>query len=296
MNDIINLSGIKGAVVPHRVQIAQINHIAALKKGGLINFDGSDDAFVTVNARQRSEITQAKMSAQDEWLKFNVLIMGETGTGKELMAQIVGTRVTINSDGARIPAKFTVVNAGAVTDTLFESILFGHKKGSFSGADRDHVGVLESAGDGTVFIDEVGDLPLTQQVKLLRAIEQRKILPVGEAQERSIRCRFVFATNKNLPAMVKRGTFRADLYYRIAEFVIRTFPLRERTEDVRPIAHRIIARHDWTPLSDDETIPTRAYAKGNVRDLRRCLMWRETGCDWNDVLQRLEDEDRMEEQ
>lgn len=294
MSGSINLTNIKGAVIPHRVQIAQIKHQVALKAGGFIQADGSDDAFVTVTARQRAEITKAKQAAQSEWLRFNVLILGETGTGKELMAQIVATRTTINDDGVCVPAAFLAVNAGAVTDTLFESILFGHRKGAFTGADRDHIGVLESAKDGTVFLDEVGDLPLSQQVKLLRAIEQRKILPVGESVERAIRCRFVFATNKNLPSMVKRGLFRADLYYRIAEFVIRTFPLRDRSEDARPIAQRIIARHDWTPLADDEDIPVRAYSKGNVRDLRRCLLWRETGLDWGDILQTLEDEDRME--
>lgn len=282
-----------GVTIPHRVQVAQIKHKAALKAGGAIGADGSDNPFVTINPRQAAEVTQARMAAQDEWLKYNVLVIGETGTGKELMARIVGQRTVVDSNGVIVPAPFRAVNAGAVTDTLFESIMFGHRKGSYTGADRDHIGVLEATGDGTVFIDEVGDLPLQQQVKLLRAIEQRTILPVGEVIERRINCRFVFATNKNLPAMVKRGIFRADLYYRIAEIVVHTYPLRDRSEDVVPITQRILGQNNWTPLAQDETIPNRSYSKGNVRDLRRCLLWREQGLDWEDILTKLQLEDAM---
>lgn len=280
--------------MPHRVQVAQTQQRVRIKAGGLINPDGSDGGFVTINPRQRDEVTKARQAAQAEWLRFNVLIVGETGTGKELMAQTAGLRTTIDKNGVIVPAKFSAVNAGAVTDTLFESILFGHVKGAFTGAIRDHIGVLESVEDGTVFIDEVGDLPLGQQVKLLRAIEQRTILRVGEATERPIQCRFVFATNKNLPRMVKRGEFRADLYFRIAEIVVRTFPLRERTEDAAPIAARLIAQFNWTPLDINEQIPPRAYSKGNVRDLRRCLLWREQGLDWEDILTELQTEDEQE--
>lgn len=284
-----------GVKVPHAVGIAQIQYKRALKDGGLINEDGSSsfDEFVTRCPRQREEVTQARMSANDEWLRYNVLILGETGTGKELMANIVGTRSTM-SNGVRMPAKILAQNCGAFTDTLFESLLFGHRKGAFTGADRDHVGILESAEDGTVFLDEVGDLPLSQQVKLLRAIENRRIVPVGETKERPIRCRFVFATNKNLPQLIRAGAFRADLYARIAEIMVWTFPLRDREPDVRPIAEHIIGRNKWTPLSQNEEIPKRAYVRYNVRDLRRALLWRELGLDWIEVMRRFEREDEME--
>lgn len=284
----------QNAVVPHRAKVAAVQQIARLKASGHFNPDGTLSGFVTVNAAQQDEVTKARQAAQQEWLRFNVLILGETGTGKELMARTAGTRNTVNEAGAIVPAKFSAVNAGAVTDTLFESILFGHVKGSFTGAIRDHTGVLEEVGDGTVFIDEIGDLPLNQQVKMLRAIDARTITPVGSAVEKPIKCRFVFATNKNLPRMVKLGLFRADLYFRIAEIVVRTFPLRERSEDAYPIASRIIAQNNWTPLEVGETIPPRAYSKGNVRDLKRCLLWREQGLDWDGILIELQREDDME--
>lgn len=149
--------------IPHAVGIQQIQYRRALKEGGLVNEDGSSsfDEFVTHCPAQRDEVTQARMAANAEWLRYNVLILGETGTGKELMANIVGTRMT-TTNGVRMPAKILAQNCGAFTDTLFESLLFGHRKGAFTGADRDHVGILEAAEDGTVFLDEVGDLPLSQ--------------------------------------------------------------------------------------------------------------------------------------
>lgn len=266
-----------------------------MRASSTINEDGSDCLFITANAKQREQLTMAKMAAQNEWLKHNVLILGETGTGKELMARVVSTRHVHNDQGILIPAPFKAVNAGSITDTLFESLMFGHRKGAYTGADRDHIGALESAGEGTVFIDEVGDLPMSQQVKLLRAIDNRTILPVGYTDERAIKCRFVFATNKNLPRMIKLGTFRADLYYRMAEFVLRTYPLRERTDDVMPIARTIIAREGWTPLEPNEVIPPRCYSRGNVRDLRRCLLWRETGYEWSTIVDMLQEEDDMME-
>lgn len=287
--------GMPGVKVPHAVAIQQIQIKAALKKGGFLNDDGTSclDEFVTFSPQQRNEVSRAKQAAQTEWLPYNVLILGETGTGKELMANIVGNRLTM-SKGVHMPAKILAQNCGAFTDTLFESLLFGHRKGAFTGADRDHVGILESAEDGTVFLDEVGDLPLSQQVKLLRAIENRRIVPVGETMERHIRCRFVFATNKNLPLLIKAGKFRADLYARIAEIVIWTFPLRERLADVRPIAKHILLRSKWTPLEPNEIIPLRTYEKYNVRDLRRALLWRELGHDWEEIIQMFQREDEME--
>lgn len=292
MSSIVLPSGFK---VPHAVKLAAVQHKVAMRASSTINEDGSDCLFITTNVKQREQLTMARMAAQNEWIKHNVLILGETGTGKELMARVVGTRHVHNDQGVLVPAPFKAVNAGSITDTLFESLMFGHRKGAYTGADRDHIGALESAGEGTVFIDEVGDLPMSQQVKLLRAIDNRTILPVGFTDERAIKCRFVFATNKNLPRMIKLGTFRADLYYRMAEFVLRTYPLRERTDDVMPIARTILAREGWTPLEPNEVIPPRCYSRGNVRDLRRCLLWRETGYEWSTIVDMLQEEDDMME-
>lgn len=291
----VDVEGMKGVKTPHAIGVAQIQLRRQLKDGGFLNADGSSalDEFVTRSPVQRDEVAKAKQAAQDSWVKYNVLILGETGTGKELMASIIGNRLT-SATGVKVPAKLLTQNCGAFTDTLFESLLFGHRKGAFTGADRDHIGILEAADDGTVFLDELGDLPLSQQVKLLRAIENRRITPVGETGERRIKCRFVFATNKNLPALIKRGQFRADLYARIAEIVVWTLPLRDRDMDVRPIAEHIIRRNDWTPLAADEIIPLRCYSKYNVRDLRRALLWRELGFDWAQIIQAFNREDEME--
>lgn len=219
-----------------------------------------------------------------------VLILGETGTGKELLARILhGNR---NTAGAAANAtstrelqgllrgystqrrdSFMAINCSGIPETLFESLVFGHKEGSFTGSTGDSLGLLRTAHNGTAFLDEVGDLPLSQQTKLLRALQTRRVRPVGDAVEYPITCRFVFATNKDLKAMIREGTFREDLYYRISTFVLRTKPLRDRPEDIRPIADRICKREGiGEPPAE---IPREAYAAGNVRALNNWLLRRE---------------------
>lgn len=165
-----------------------------------------------------------------------VLIEGETGVGKELIARVIqGT-----SDRAGKP--FITVNCGAIPSNLVESILFGHKKGAFTGAVSDHVGKFSEAHGGTLFLDEVGELPLDTQVKLLRAIQEGEIEPVGSGKVERVNVRLISATNQRLLNLARSGAFREDLYYRLNVFPIYVPPLRERTEDVALLVSHFIAR------------------------------------------------------
>jgi transcriptional regulator with PAS, ATPase and Fis domain len=155
-----------------------------------------------------------------------VLIIGETGTGKEIIARsMIGDR----------EGKFIAVNCAGLPETLIESELFGHKAGSFTGADKGKKGMLTAAAKGVLFLDEIGELPLTVQGKLLRALQEKKIRPVGENEEIDISCRFVCATHRDLRKMVEERLFRQDLYARISTFELRIKPLRNRTCDIAPI-------------------------------------------------------------
>jgi two-component system response regulator PilR (NtrC family) len=156
----------------------------------------------------------------------NVLVVGESGTGKELVAR----QLHDWSDRAKKP--FVAVNCGAIPENLIESELFGHKRGSFTGAVADKPGLFEVASGGTLFLDEIGELPLSMQVKLLRAIQSRTIRRVGGNEDQKIDVRLIAATNRNLEKMVADGTFREDLYYRLNVLMLTTPPLRERVEDI----------------------------------------------------------------
>lgn len=214
---------------------------------------------------------------------YSVLITGESGTGKEEIANIIGKRVARRAgEFVHQQLPFKAVNCAGVTDTLFESEMFGHKKGSFTGATADRVGHFESAGTGTLFLDEIGDLPLNQQAKLLRALQNKQVIPVGSTEPVAIKCRFITATNRNLEQMIEAGKFREDLYMRIAQVKIHLTPLRDRVDDVVLIANELIRRNKWTPLNG-ESIPAWAYARGNVRRLYNCLIMRELGFEWEQI-------------
>lgn len=204
--------------------------------------------------------------------KINCLILGESGTGKELLARAIHQA----SDRARGP--FIAVNCGAIPETLFESELFGHRKGSFTGATRDKDGYFVAASNGTLFLDEVGEMPLSAQVKVLRALAERKIVSVGDTEERPVDVRIVAATNRNLAAEVKAGRFREDLYYRLNVVQIDLPPLRERQEDITHLAHHFVERYaaeygkptrGFTP---EAARLLRAYPfPGNVRELQNVV-------------------------
>ncbi|MFO1400211.1 MAG: sigma-54 dependent transcriptional regulator [Steroidobacteraceae bacterium] len=201
-----------------------------------------------------------------------VHIAGESGTGKELVARL------IHANGPRRDGPFVPVNCGAIPSELMESELFGHKRGSFTGAVADKKGLVQSAEGGTLFLDEVADLPLHMQVKLLRVIQEKAVRPVGEQREQPVDVRILSATHRNLAELVAAGRFREDLYYRINVIEMRVPPLRERVEDIPELAtrimHRIAARLGTAPprLSEAALAALDAYAfPGNVRELENVL-------------------------
>jgi two-component system, NtrC family, response regulator PilR len=201
-----------------------------------------------------------------------VHIAGESGTGKELVAQL------IHESGARHDAAFVPVNCGAIPGELMESELFGHKRGSFTGAVADKPGLVQAAEGGTLFLDEVADLPLHMQVKLLRLIQEKTVRPVGESREVPVDVRILSATHTDLAALVAEGRFREDLYYRINVIEIKVPPLRARLEDVPDLARAILARlARRSKLAVPEIAPealkvlTAYQYPGNVRELENIL-------------------------
>ncbi|MGB8327872.1 MAG: sigma-54 dependent transcriptional regulator [Steroidobacteraceae bacterium] len=208
-----------------------------------------------------------------------VHICGESGTGKELAARL------IHELGSRADGPFVAVNCGAIPTELLESELFGHKRGSFTGAVSDKQGLIPSAEGGTLFLDEVADLPLHMQVKLLRVIQEKTLRPVGESREQPIDVRILSATHRNLAKLVKEGRFREDLYYRINVIELRVPSLREHPEDIPDLAAAIIARlaqrqHGTPPeISAAAMQALREYAfPGNVRELENILERATTLC------------------
>ena len=209
-----------------------------------------------------------------------VYISGESGTGKELVARM------IHEQGPRSDEPFVPVNCGAIPSDLIESELFGHVKGSFTGAIADNPGLFQAAHGGTLFLDEVAELPLSMQVKLLRAIQEKTVRPVGSQSEIKIDVRILSATHKKLSDLVRDGAFREDLYYRINVIEIVVPPLRERREDLPEIAHHVLGRlcseaRVAEPSLDDEAMAAlRRYAfPGNVRELENVLERALTMCE-----------------
>jgi two-component system response regulator PilR (NtrC family) len=201
-----------------------------------------------------------------------VHICGESGTGKELVARM------IHESGARRGGPFVAVNCGAIPAELMESELFGHKRGSFTGAVADKKGLVQSAEGGTLFLDEVADLPLHMQVKLLRVVQEKTVRPVGEAREETVDVRILSATHKNLADLVAQVLFREDLFYRINVIELRVPALRERAGDIREIAEAILerlARRASGPapqIAQEAVALLEAYPfPGNVRELENVL-------------------------
>ena len=196
-----------------------------------------------------------------------VHISGESGTGKELVARM------IHDSGPRAEGPFVPVNCGAIPADLMESEFFGHRKGSFTGAVNDKAGLVQCAIDGTLFLDEIADLPLAMQVKLLRVIQEKKVRPVGAAQEESVDVRILSATHKNLSSMVADGEFREDLYYRINVIELPVPALRERGDDITMLANHILQRLNASvTLAEGAHQALLGYAfPGNVRELENML-------------------------
>jgi two-component system response regulator PilR (NtrC family) len=204
--------------------------------------------------------------------RTTVLITGESGTGKELVARAIHAK----SDRANGP--FVPINCGAIPENLIESELFGHIKGAFTGAGNDKKGLFAAASGGTVFLDEIGELPMPMQVRLLRVLQERRIKPVGATTEQEIDCRVVAATNRDLKAMVEKNEFREDLYYRLNVIQLILPSLRERREDLPLLVHHFLEKY-----SLDMGKPIRGVARdamdllisypydGNVRELENII-------------------------
>jgi two-component system response regulator PilR (NtrC family) len=170
-------------------------------------------------------------------VKSNVLIVGESGTGKELFAR------AIHYNGSRRDKPFIAVNCGAIPDTLIESELFGHRRGAFTGAVRDKVGYFEAANNGTLFLDEISTLPINVQSSLLRVLEERAVVPVGDTRPRLVEVRVIAASNQDLEKMVADGAFREDLLFRLNVVKMQLPPLRSRKEDIPLLAHHFLDKY-----------------------------------------------------
>lgn len=204
--------------------------------------------------------------------RSTVLLTGESGTGKELIAR------AIHFQGSSEDARFIPVNCAAIPHELLENQLFGHRKGAFTGADRDQTGVFAHAGSGTVFLDEIAELPLATQAKLLRAIEQKEFLPVGANEPVHVEARILAATNKDLRQQMEAGLFREDLYYRVNVVSISIPPLRERRDDIPDLVDFLLAKHARALGKKIQGVTHEAMNllraspwKGNVRELDNAI-------------------------
>ena len=263
-------------------------NLAALRK--LVNTAIESSQFTSQSLQKVTPIIGASKAIQDlirsiEKLARSqapVYISGESGSGKELVAH------SIHDLGPRASKPFIAVNCGAIPRELMESEFFGHKKGSFTGAHQDKTGLFQAAEGGTLFFDEVADLPLDMQVKLLRAIQEKSVRPVGAAEEIATDVRILCATHKNLEVEVKEGRFRQDLFYRLNVIQLAVAPLRERREDIP-----LLTQHLLQKLANDIGLPAptlsaeaqkllvQYHFPGNVRELENILERAFTLCDSN---------------
>jgi transcriptional regulator with PAS, ATPase and Fis domain len=221
--------------------------------------------FVTSSQPLARQLAQLERAARTS---ATILIEGETGTGKELLAR------AIHDASSRASRPFVVIDCSTMVEGLLESQLFGHKKGAFTGAVEDHAGAFASAHGGTVFLDELGELPATLQPKLLRVLESRTVKSIGGVEEHAIDVRVVAATNRDLEALAREGKFRSDLYYRVAVVKMRIPPLRERGEDIPLLAdHLLELLSGGSATLSRETIEALVSYDwpGNARELRNVL-------------------------
>jgi two-component system response regulator AtoC len=227
------------------------------------------EAIIARGARMNDVLKTVRKIAE---YKTTVLVTGESGTGKELVAR------AIHACSPRAEKPFVAVNCGAIPETLLESELFGHKKGAFTDATRDHRGLFEEASGGTMFLDEIGELPLSLQVKLLRVLQEQEIRPVGSATDVKIDVRVVTATVRDLQVEVQQGRFREDLYYRLNVLQLHLPPLRERREDIPPLIEHFVAKTNGRlgtridgPSPDALKLLLEHGWPGNVRELENTV-------------------------
>ncbi|SHK85063.1 two-component system, NtrC family, response regulator PilR [Marinobacter antarcticus] len=256
-----------------------VNSALKLAKPGANNDDTADEPGLLLgNSAQIKKLrNQTRKLARSQ---APVFISGESGSGKELVARM------IHLQGPRSDKPFVAVNCGAIPSELMESEFFGHKKGSFTGAVENKDGLFRSADGGTLFLDEVADLPLAMQVKLLRAIQEKVVRPVGDTKELPVDIRLLSATHKNLAELVQEGSFRQDLFYRINVIELAVPPLRDRKDDIALLANHILERIAREYECDTATLTQDAIDRlkehdfpGNVRELENILERAFTLCD-----------------
>ncbi len=245
--------------------VALHREVATLRK----EVDAQFEPVVTTNKRMNDQLTVAKQAAASS---ATVLLLGETGTGKEVVAR------AIHRWSPRCTKPFIAVNCAAFPENLLENELFGHEKGAFTGAAKREPGKIEIAEGGTLFLDEIGDMPLSMQSHLLRVLQDRTFYRVGGTQEVRTNVRFIAATNKDLNRAIRQGTFREDLYFRLAVITIALPPLRERMEDLSALVDHFLNRPSnvglckHLPLSDAAFRALHQYPwPGNVRELENVL-------------------------
>jgi DNA-binding NtrC family response regulator len=248
-------------------QAALVSEVRRMNRasGGEVAF--SD--FATASPRMQTTLKLAEKAAASE---IPVLLEGESGVGKELLAR------AIRAAGARTDKPFVAVNCGAIPANLVESILFGHERGAFTGANERQIGKFLEADGGTLFLDEIGELPLDAQVKLLRALQEGEIDPVGSRKPVKVNFRLISATNRNLLELVKAGRFREDLFYRLHIFPITVPPLRDRIEDISGLVRRFVTRFAAEEGKRVRAVSAEAIAMlasylwpGNVRQLENAV-------------------------
>ncbi|MCP4104080.1 MAG: sigma-54-dependent Fis family transcriptional regulator [Desulfobacteraceae bacterium] len=228
--------------------------------------------FGRMIAKSRAMESIFKLAEKAAQYNTTVLITGESGTGKELVAS------GIHHVGKRAGMPFVPVNCGAIPENLLESEFFGYRKGAFTGADRDNKGIFEEANNGTIFLDEIGELPMPLQVKLLRVLQESEIRPVGDSKTKKINVRVIAATAKNLESEVSKGNFRQDLLYRLNVLPVKLPPLRERPEDIPLLSRHFIKKLRRTLDKDIREITPDAMSillkykwPGNVRELENVI-------------------------
>ena len=228
----------------------------------------------TIIGQSKAFHTSMKLVKSYADTDFNVLITGESGTGKELVAE------RLHRDSARVNSPFLAQNCSAIPETLLESELFGYKKGAFTGATRDRAGLFEAADGGTVFLDEIGDMPMGTQAALLRVLQKNEIKPLGSSRVQYINVRIIAATNKDLAGMIRENRFRQDLYYRLSILPVLLPPLRERREDIPLLArHFLNTESTKAKISEKKISPETihhlvAYTwPGNIRELENLIRY-----------------------
>jgi len=231
-----------------------------------------DYKFHNMVTRSKAMQSLFQMADKASQYKTTVLILGDSGTGKELIAR------GIHYSSDRAQKALVPINCGGIPENLLESELFGHKRGAFTGADRNKKGLFQEADGGTIFLDEIGELPLSLQVKLLRVLQENEVRPVGDAKSMKIDVRVVAATAKNLEDEVANGTFRQDLYYRLNVMTIKLPPLRERTEDIPLLCNRFIGQFNQLLDKKISGLAPEAMSRlleyswpGNVRELENSI-------------------------